>query len=49
MTGIRQEKNKKGKKVSENFIYSSDSSSDWMEIKTLKEWIKNNKNNLGSF
>ena len=39
----------KGKKVSENFIYSSDSNSDWMEIKTLKEWIKNNKNNLGSF
>ena len=40
---------RKGKKVSENFIYSSDSNSDWMEIKTLKEWIKNNKNNLGSF
>ena len=40
---------KKGKKVSENFIYSSDSNSDWMEIKTLKAWIKNNKNNLGSF
>ena len=40
---------KRGKKVPENFIYSSDSNSDWMEIKTLKEWIKNNKNNLGSF
>ena len=40
---------KRGKKVPENFIYSSDSNSDLMEIKTLKALIKNNKNNLGSF
>ena len=32
----------KYKKVKENFAYSSDNNSKWMDIKNLQSWIKNN-------
>lgn len=34
---------KDGKKVSDNFIYSSDTNSDWMEVAELKGWIEKNQ------
>jgi len=36
-----------GVKVDSNFTYSSDNNKEWMEIETLKNWIKNNKENIG--
>ena len=36
-----------GVKVDSNFTYSSDNNTEWMEIDTLKDWIKNNKENIG--
>ena len=36
-----------GKKVSEDFIYSSDSNSEWMTVSELKKWIKANKDLIG--
>jgi len=33
---------KNGKKVKENFIYSSDNNNKWMTKAQLKEWIKSN-------
>jgi UDP-N-acetylglucosamine 4,6-dehydratase (inverting) len=36
-----------GKKVDMDFTYSSDNNKDWMEIDTLKNWIKKNNNNIG--
>ena len=38
---------KKGKKVPENFIYASDSNTDWMKVEMLKDWIAENKNKIG--
>ena len=38
---------KDGKKVSEGFTYSSDSNDEWMTVKELKGWIKNNNNKIG--
>ena len=38
---------KSGQKVSDEFIYSSETNSDWMTIKVLKEWIKNNIDKIG--
>jgi UDP-N-acetylglucosamine 4,6-dehydratase/5-epimerase len=35
-----------GKKVDENFLYSSDTNTEWMEIKTLKKWIQTNLNEI---
>jgi len=37
----------KGVKVSENFIYNSESNTEWMDIKTLKNWINDNFNMIG--
>jgi len=37
-----------GIKVHPEFLYSSDSNKEWMEISELKEWIKKNKNKIGS-
>ena len=34
---------KKGKKVSEGFIYSSDNNSNWMTKKELQKWVTSNK------
>jgi UDP-N-acetylglucosamine 4,6-dehydratase/5-epimerase len=36
-----------GKKVPENFTYTSDNNSDWMTIDSLKEWINENINKIG--
>ena len=36
-----------GVKVSEDFTYTSDNNNDWMDIDTLKNWIKVNKNKIG--
>ena len=36
-----------GTKVSEDFTYTSDNNNDWMDIDTLKNWIKANKNRIG--
>lgn len=38
---------KDGKKVPEGFTYSSDNNSDWMQINELKNWIKQNSNDIG--
>ena len=38
---------KKGIKVKEGFIYSSDTNTDWMTIQELKLWIQLNKKNIG--
>ena len=38
---------KKGKKVPEGFIYSSEKNSEWMTKSDLKKWINTNKNNIG--
>ena len=37
----------RGVKVSENFIYNSESNTEWMDIKILKNWINNNFNMIG--
>jgi len=38
---------KDGKKVPENFVYSSDKNSEWMTKNELKKWIHSNKNLVG--
>ena len=38
---------KKGKKVPEGFIYSSEKNSEWMTESDLKKWINANKDNIG--
>ena len=38
-----------GIKVKSDFTYSSDNNNDWMSSEELKLWIKNNRNNIGSF
>ena len=37
----------KGVKVNPDFLYSSDSNKEWMEIKTLQNWIKKNHAKIG--
>ena len=37
-----------GKKVDDDFIYSSDGNNDWMAIDELKEWIRANKDKIGN-
>ena len=34
--------NKGGKKVNDNFTYSSDTNNEWMSVDDLREWINNN-------
>ena len=36
-----------GVKVSKDFTYTSDNNNEWMDIDTLKNWIKANKNRIG--
>lgn len=36
-----------GKKVSQDFLYSSDKNPDWMSIEELRQWILDNKNSIG--
>jgi UDP-N-acetylglucosamine 4,6-dehydratase (inverting) len=38
---------KNGKKVDENFIYSSDNNNEWMSNADLQEWISRNKEKIG--
>jgi len=38
---------KDGKKVPEDFLYSSDNNKDWMEIKELQGWIEKNNDKIG--
>jgi len=37
-----------GVKVDLNFVYSSDTNSEWMSIETLKNWIEKNESNVGN-
>lgn len=39
---------KDGVKVSENFVYESDSNTEWMGIDTLKQWIEQNQHKIGN-
>ncbi|QMN55288.1 UDP-N-acetylglucosamine 4,6-dehydratase (inverting) [Citrobacter freundii] len=41
--GNSSERIKDGKKVPDNFIYESQSNTDWMSIQELREWIVSNK------
>ena len=36
-----------GVKVNPDFMYTSDSNKEWMEIKTLQDWIEKNRNKIG--
>jgi len=38
---------KNGKKVDENFTYSSDNNKDWMDISDLQNWIEKNDSKIG--
>ena len=38
---------KNGKKVDENFTYSSDNNKDWMDISNLQKWIEKNNSKIG--
>jgi UDP-N-acetylglucosamine 4,6-dehydratase/5-epimerase len=38
---------KEGKKVSEDFTYSSDTNKEWMSIDYLSSWIEENRNKIG--
>jgi UDP-N-acetylglucosamine 4,6-dehydratase len=38
---------KNGKKVDENFTYSSDNNQDWMDISDLQKWIEENSSKIG--
>jgi UDP-N-acetylglucosamine 4,6-dehydratase (inverting) len=37
-----------GVKVDPTFVYSSDNNKEWMEIKTLQDWIEVNRNKIGN-
>ena len=37
----------KGVKVESDFIYSSDKNKEWMDVKTLQDWIDRNRNKIG--
>ena len=36
-----------GKKVSEDFTYSSDNNKEWMNISELEDWINKNHSKIG--
>ena len=38
-----------GKKVSKDFIYSSDTNPDWMSIENFQNWLKKNYNFIGKY
>jgi UDP-N-acetylglucosamine 4,6-dehydratase/5-epimerase len=38
-----------GRKVKDNFHYSSDKNTDWMSIEHLRDWIKEHKETIGKF
>ena len=37
-----------GKKVADDFVYTSDSNSEWMECAELSDWIENNRHKIGT-
>ena len=37
-----------GIKVNPDFIYTSDNNKEWMKIKTLQEWIEENREKIGN-
>ena len=41
------ERNKDGVKVSEDFVYSSESNQEWMSVEDLQRWIENNIHKIG--
>ena len=43
------ERKRDGRKVAENFSYSSDTNSEWMSDTTLEVWFDENKGKLGTF
>jgi len=38
---------KKGKPVSENFVYTSDNNNEWMAVEELRKWIEENRDKVG--
>ncbi|OIR19123.1 UDP-N-acetylglucosamine 4,6-dehydratase [mine drainage metagenome] len=40
---------KDGRKVAEGFSYASDTNNEWMDIKTLQQWIANHRAKIGAF
>jgi len=38
-----------GKIVSSDFTYCSDTNTEWMDIKSLQDWIKSNRSRIGKF
>jgi hypothetical protein len=40
---------KDGKKVSEGFVYASDTNADWMDVGVLRAWIDQNRARIGQF
>lgn len=38
----------KGIKVAEDFIYTSDSNKEWMDISELRDWVETNRNKIGN-
>ncbi len=41
-------RSKNGKRVNNNFIYRSDSNTQWMKIDDLKKWLRANKEKIGN-
>ena len=37
-----------GIKVAQDFTYTSDNNTEWMEISELKQWIEKNRNKIGN-
>jgi FlaA1/EpsC-like NDP-sugar epimerase len=37
-----------GIKVEPDFMYCSDNNTEWMEVKSLQDWIEKNRNKIGS-
>ena len=46
---LSKERIKDGIKVSEDFVYSSDNNKDWMSEDSLKKWLGENKDIIGTF
>jgi UDP-N-acetylglucosamine 4,6-dehydratase len=46
--GISPERIKDGKKVPEDFVYSSDNNTEWMSSADLQGWIDDNRGKIGS-
>lgn len=42
-TNVYSEEELNGRKVDENFTYSSDQNEDWMDVNDVKDWVKKNK------